>query len=196
MGDLVFTGRETVGVVDDDLLLVVEVCPVHLLVSLQLVHVGADRNVRSGVGVPGRSAAHLQGLAGLDTLQEAVLLSLLAGLVREVHLLVVRHTDVQPLEGAQQSVGSVVSPEAGEHQGVGHEVVVVRVVQEHSVGQPHVQAKHQGVLHHVSLEVLRQGEGITAAHVHCSHGLLPQSWVLLIIFSFQIMDHIFYRIIK
>ena len=34
LGHLVFTGRQTLCVVDDDLLFVVEVSPVHLLVSL------------------------------------------------------------------------------------------------------------------------------------------------------------------
>ena len=43
MFDLVFTGWETVGVVDDDLLLVVEVGPVQLLVSLELTNVSAGR---------------------------------------------------------------------------------------------------------------------------------------------------------
>ena len=57
--DLIVARRETAGVVDDDLLLVVEVVPVQLLVLSQLGSVGAEREMGWTPDIPGRSAAHL-----------------------------------------------------------------------------------------------------------------------------------------
>ena len=66
-------------------------------------------------------------------------------------------TDVEPLEPALHDGVPV-------HQGVGYEVVVVRLVQEHSVVQNAVKNKHQGVSDHVSLQLLGEGEGVAKEH--------------------------------
>ena len=161
--DLILAGRETARVVDDDLLFVVEVVPVQLLVLTELLHVATERKVRGAPEVPGRPAAHLPGLAGLHTADEAVPLPHLAGPGVAVHLLVLSQTDVEPLKSSQHVGGPVLSPQPGEHQGVGHEVVVVRVVEKHSVVQSPVKTEHQGVSGHVSLQLLREGEGMTKA---------------------------------
>ena len=164
--DLILAGRETACVVDDDLLLVVEVVPVQLLVLSQLSSVGAEREVRGTPDIPGRSAAHLAGLTGLHTLDKAVVLPLLTGPGLSVHLLVLGEADVEPLEPPHHVGAPVLSPEPGEHHGVGHKVIVVRVVEYYSVVQGTIKAKHQRVCDHVGLQLLREGEGVTISQEH------------------------------
>ena len=194
--DLILAGRETAGVVDDDLLLVVEVVPVQLLVLTELGRVGTEREARGTPEVPGRPAAHLPGLAGLHTADKAVVLPPLAGRVVSVHPVVLSETDVEPLKPAQHVRAPVLSPQPGEHQGVGHKVMVVRVVQEHSVVQRPIKTKHHGVSYHVSLQLLREGEGVTISQVDRGQSGTPESLVLGISFSVEVMYGIFDGVVK
>ena len=194
--DLILAGRETAGVVDDDLLLVVEVVPVQLLVLTELGGVGTEREARGTPDVPWRPAAHLPGLTGLHTADKAVLLPALAGRVVSVHVVVLGQTDVKPLKPPQHLRAPVLSPQPGEHQGVGHKVVVVRVVQEHSVVQSPVKTKHHGVSHHVSFQLLREGEGVTMSQIYRGQSGIPESFVLGISFSVEVMYGIFDGVVK
>ena len=115
------------GVVDDHLLLVVDFQPVEALVLLELVHSPTELDVLRAPGVPGGSAAHPSSLAGLDTLQEVVLL-LLAQLLRPVEQVVLGDADVVPLvvTGHHVLPRLVLQPDPGECEGVGHHVVEFR----------------------------------------------------------------------
>ena len=79
-----FAGNLTAAAVDHQGQLLVQVGHVQPLVVLELLHGLTERDGVRAPGVPGRPTAHTLRLAGLHTLEEVVVLRLLAGLLRPV----------------------------------------------------------------------------------------------------------------
>ena len=128
---LVFARHQTAGVVDDHLLFIVDVEPVQPLVLLELDHGLTERDGVRTPDVPGRTTAHTLRLAGLHTLQEVVVLLLLAGLLRPVEEVVLGDGDVVPVIVVRLHVEPhlVLQPDPGEGEGVGDHVVELGVVE-------------------------------------------------------------------
>ena len=75
-------------------------------------------------------------------------------------------------------------------------MVVERVVQEHSVVQGPVKTKHQGVGDHVSFQGLREGEGVAISQEHRGQRGIPESFILGVSFSLQVMNGIFDGVVQ
>ena len=129
-------------------------------------------------GVPGRSAAHHPGLAGLHTLQEVVVLLLLAGLLRPVEEVVLGESHPTEVVPARPHVLSclVIQPDTGEGESVGDDVVKLGVVDQDSVAQAGLQVE-EAVGVDLSGERLGVGEGVTHPGVHRGHAAAPQRGV-------------------
>ena len=133
--DLVFTGNSAATLSHDCLLLVEAEFLVDPLVLIQLVHSLTERDGLGTPGVPGRSTAHSPRLAGLHTLQEVVVLLLLAGLLRPVEEVVLGHGDLVEIKVSRLQVLPcfVLKKNPGENGVAGENVVELGVVQENSV---------------------------------------------------------------
>ena len=102
--NLVFTGNLAASLVDNHLLLTVKVSRVQALVLLELLHGLTERDGGRTPGVPGWSTPRHPGLAGLHTLQEVVVLLLLAGLLRSVEEVVFDDRELVVVIGARYYV--------------------------------------------------------------------------------------------
>ena len=92
--------------------------------------------------IPGRLTAHHLGLAGLDTLQEVVVLLLLAGLLRPVEEVVLRDGDLIVIIGASHHVLScIVLDQDPRKQSSDEKLVVFRVVDKNPVIKVGVQVE-------------------------------------------------------
>ena len=93
-------------------------------------------------GVPGRTTAHHPRLAGFHTLQEVVVLRLLAGLLRPVEEVVLRDGDLIIIIGASHHVLScIVLDQDPRKQSSDEKLVVFRVVDKNPVIKVGVQVE-------------------------------------------------------
>ena len=75
---------------------------------MELVHGLTERDGVRTPDVPGRSAAHHPRLAGLHTIQEIVVLLLLAGLLRPVEEVMFGEGDLVEIKGARLHIPCLV----------------------------------------------------------------------------------------
>ena len=129
--------------------------------------------------VPGRTTAHPPRLAGLHTLQEVVVLRLLAGLLRPVEEVVLRDGDLEPLVVARPHVLArlVLQPDPREDEGVGEDVIEQRVVDDDSLGQIGIEIERTccGLSHGFELHWI--SEGVTQPVVDHGHVRHPEGGV-------------------
>ena len=127
--------------------------------------------------VPGRSTAHPPCLAGLDALQEVVVLLLLAGLLRPVEEVVLGEDDVAPLEVSGRHVLTclVLEPQPGDGQTVGQDVVELGVVEHHLQVEARLQVEPELGL--PGLKFARVEEGVAQPEVDRGHLAPPQRGV-------------------
>ena len=175
---LVFTGNSTPSLGQDRLLLVSPELRVDHLVLVQLVHCLTERDGVRTPGVPGRSTPHHPRLAGLDALQEVVVLLLLAGLLRPVEEAVLGESDLVVAAVARQHVPAclVLQPDPRKDAVLEENVVEFGIVDDNSVVQLRVQVEHSLVEAPflVRSHFLVAGEGVAHPSEYGGHVAPPQ----------------------
>ena len=179
MTNLELTGNIAASLVDNHLLVALKAGVIQLLVVLQLLQCLTEREGGRTPGVPGRSTAHPPRLAGLDTLQEVVVLRLLAGLLRPVEEVVLGESEPAVLVVArpQLFLRLIVQKDPREGEVVHDDVVELGVVDDESVAHIRLQIEEEALS--VELGGERQGivEGVTQPCVHRGHAAAPQGGV-------------------
>ena len=127
--------------------------------------------------IPGRLTAHHLGLAGLDTLQEVVVLLLLAGLLRPVEEVVLRDGDLEKVEVSSMHVLSslVIQPDPRKQKTIGEDVIILGVVEENFITHVGVQREFATINH--GMNPLRVSECVTHPVVDRGHVAAPEGGV-------------------
>ena len=147
-----------------------------------MVHGLTERNGGRTPDVPGRTTAHTPGLAGLHTLQEVVVLLLLAGLLRPVDEVVLGDSDVEICEEPRLMFASLVNlPNPGEGEAVGQDMIELGIMEDNCVGYIGVQKER--VRQIIGVEALRALVGVAHPVVGGGQVAAPVGDVHLILFD-------------
>ena len=148
---------------------------------MKLVQCLTERDGVRTPDIPGRSTPHTPGLAGLDALQEVVVLLLLAGLLRPVEEVVLGYSDFIEFIIARPRVLPclVIQPDPRKEAISGQNVVEFRIMEDNSVVKTGVQVEH-GVIEAACLvcsDFLGICVGVAHPEYYVGHVAAPEASV-------------------